>query len=31
MEPLFTLLPAAETGVDFINSKKDEDSLNILD
>jgi len=31
MEPLFTLLPAAETGVDFINSNQDEDSLNILD
>jgi len=31
MEPLFTLLPAAQTGIDFINTNEDKDTLNILD
>ncbi|MEO7311726.1 MAG: VCBS repeat-containing protein [Chitinophagaceae bacterium] len=30
-KPLFRLLPAAETGVDFVNHNEDTDTLNILD
>jgi hypothetical protein len=30
-EPLFTQLPAAQTGIDFNNTNRDEDTLNILD